>query len=235
MKTMVILLTLAALALPLRAQTATPRLDSEPDVVHLEGRLRKPLVVEVVKDAQLYSNRKGGLRLGSVRAGQQVEITALTDKLYRVRGTGADKNTAGWAGTWAFAAKDPAVIEQLMQFYDREVQVRALIQAGELAVGMTLDEVSQVRGKPTKSSVRKTEKGQTGKWEWVEYREQKHYITRVDPSSGAAYRQFSHTTQIEKSRTAVEFEDGVVTAIEESKNRGEGGVRIVVPPVVFGW
>jgi hypothetical protein len=57
----------------------------------------------------------------------------------------------------------------------------------------------------------------------------------VDPASGQVYRQFSHITQIEKSRTAVEFEDDVVTAVEESEDRQGGNVRIVVPPLVFGW
>jgi hypothetical protein len=100
---------------------------------------------------------------------------------------------------------------------------------------MTLDEVSQARGKPTKTSLRKTEKGQSGTWEFIDYEEIKHYITRIDPVSGAAYRQFSHSTQIEKSRTAVEFEDNVVTAVEESEDNQGGKVRIVVPPLIFGW
>jgi len=43
-------------------------------------------------------------------------------------------------------------------------------------------------------------------------------------------------TQEEKGRTVVEFENDLVSAIEQSENRGGGGnVRIIVPPVVFGW
>jgi ABC-type sulfate transport system substrate-binding protein len=42
-------------------------------------------------------------------------------------------------------------------------------------------------------------------------------------------------TQEEKGKTVIEFEDEVVTAIEESEDRKGGNVRIVVPPVVFGW
>jgi hypothetical protein len=33
----------------------------------------------------------------------------------------------------------------------------------------------------------------------------------------------------------VEFENNIVTAIEESEDRQGGNVRIIVPPVVFGW
>lgn len=233
MKTMVWFLALATLVLPLDARPS--RLDSDPEVVYLKDHLDKPFLVEVVKEAPLYSNQNGGLRLGSVKVGRKMQVVALTDKVFKVRGIGADKRTAGWAGSWAFEAGNPEALEQLEQLRQREVEVRALIDAGEIAVGMTLDEISQVRGKPTKTSVRKTGKGQSGRWEWVKYDQEKQYVTRVDPASGQVYRQFSHYTQIEKNRTVVEFEDGIVTAIEESKNRKAGGVRIVVPPVICGW
>ena len=56
-----------------------------------------------------------------------------------------------------------------------------------------------------------------------------------DPATGAIYRQLSHVTQEEKSKTAVEFENGLVTAITESEDRKGGNVRIIVPPLIFGW
>jgi hypothetical protein len=33
----------------------------------------------------------------------------------------------------------------------------------------------------------------------------------------------------------VDFEDNVVTAVEESEDNQGGKVRIVVPPLIFGW
>ena len=126
--------------------------------------------------------------------------------------------------------------ERLKEYYTRQIDVQKLIAAKQVAVGMTLEEVGKSLGKPTKTTVRKTEKGQSGRWEFIEYDEVKHYITRIDPVSGIAYRQFSHMTQTEKNRTAVEFEDGIVSAVEESEdNQGGGNVRIVVPPLIFGW
>ena len=104
-----------------------------------------------------------------------------------------------------------------------------------MAVGMTLDEVALSRGKPTKTSVRKTEKGESGRWEYIDYEEVKNYATRVNPATGAVYRQLISVTQVEKGRTAVEFVDNVITAIEESENQQGGNVRIIVPPVVYGW
>jgi hypothetical protein len=159
----------------------------------------------------------------------------MTAKSYRVRGQGTRDGIAGWVAPWAFSSKDPEFVAHLKQLYDRQIQVRALIEAKQVAVGMTLDEVTLSRGKPTKTSVRKTEKGQTGRWEYIDYEEVKNYVTRVNPANGAVYRQLASVTREEKGRTTVEFEGEIVTAVEESEDRQGSNVRIIVPPVVFGW
>lgn len=229
----------ACLVLPAAAETKRPErkslLDSDPDVVYLDRTLKEPIHLKVIKEAPVYSDKEGRHRLGTLKAEQNVKLEAVTDKIYRVRGQGTRDGIAGWVAPWAFSSKDPQFVTHLKEFYERQIEVQALIEAKSVAVGMTLDEVSQALGKPTKTSLRKTEKGQSGRWEFIDYEEIKHYITRIDPVSGAAYRQFSHSTQIEKSRTAVDFEDNVVTAVEESEDNQGGKVRIVVPPLIFGW
>jgi hypothetical protein len=210
-------------------------LNSDPEVVYMEQALGKPLQLKVIKEAPVYSDREGNHRLGTLKSGQTVDVEAITDKIYRVRGQGTHDGIAGWVAPWAFSSKDPQFVEHLKEFYERQIQVQALIAAKEVAVGMTLDEVAQSRGKPTKTSVRKTEKGETGRWEYIDYEEVKNYITRIHPTTGAVYRQLASVTREEKGRTTVEFEDGAVTAVEESENRRGGDVRIIVPPVVFGW
>jgi hypothetical protein len=229
----------ACLVLPAAAETKRPErkslLDSDPDVVYLDRTLKDPIHLKVIKEAPVYSDKEGRHRLGTLKAEQNVKLEAVTDKIYRVRGQGTRDGIAGWVAPWAFSSKDPQFVTHLKEFYERQIEVQALIEAKSVAVGMTLEEVSQALGKPTKTSLRKTEKGQSGRWEFIDYEEIKHYITRIDPVSGAAYRQFSHSTQIEKSRTAVDFEDNVVTAVEESEDNQGGKVRIVVPPLIFGW
>ena len=229
----------ACLTLPLAAETRKAGrkslLDSDPEVVYLERTLKTPIDLKVIKEAPVFSDKEGSHRLGTLKADQNVRLEAITEKIYRVRGQGTRDGISGWVAPWAFSSKDPEFVAHLKQLYERQIQVQALIDAKAVAVGMTLDEVSLSRGKPTKTSVRKTEKGQSGRWEFIDYEEIKHYITRIDPVSGAAYRQFSHVTQIEKSRTAVEFENNLVTAVEESEDHQGGNVRIIVPPLVFGW
>lgn len=226
-------------SLPLHAELKKPErkslLDSDPEVVYMAHAVDKPVKLKVVKEAPVFSDKSGNHRLGTLKADQIVELEAITDKIYRVRGQGTHDGIAGWVAPWAFSSKDPQFVFHLKELYDRQIQVQTLIAAKQVAVGMTMDEVGRSRGKPTKTTVRKTEKGQSGSWDFVEYEEVKHYITRLDPVTGAAYRQFSHVTQTEKSRLTVEFQDNVVTAVEESEDKKEGNVRIVVPPLIFGW
>lgn len=239
MKPGISLLIAACLVLPLSAETRRNErkslLDSDPDVVYLERALKKPIELKVIKEAPVFSDKAGKIKLGTLKADQTVKIEAITEKIYRVRGQGTRDGIAGWVAPWAFSSKDPQFVAHLKQLYERQIQVQALIRDKQLAVGMTLDEVSESRGKPTKTSLRKTEKGQSGRWEYIDYEQVKNYVTRIDPTTGAAYRQLASITQVEKSRTAVEFADDVVTAVEESEDHQGGNVRIVVPPLVFGW
>jgi hypothetical protein len=232
------LLLLAGLVLPLAAEKRGERkslLDSDPNVVYLDRTLKKPIELKVIKEAPVFSDTEGKLRLGTLKANQSVRLEAITEKIYRVRGQGMRDGIAGWVAPWAFSSTDPEFVAHLKQLYERQIQVQALIEAKKIALGMTLEEVAQAFGKPTKTSLRKTPKGESGRWEFVDYVEIKHYITRVDPVTNEVYRQFSHITREEKSRTDVEFEDNLVTAIEESENKKSGPVRIIVPPLMFAW
>jgi hypothetical protein len=227
------------LAMPLNGQVKRAErrslLDSDPGVVYIQQALNKPIRLKVVKEAPVFSDRSGNHRLGTLKANQMVDLEAITDKIYRIRGQGTRDGIAGWVAPWAFSSKDPQFVFHLKELFNRQIQVQGLIAAKKVAVGMTLDEVALSLGKPTKTTVRKTEKGQSGRWEFVEFEEIRHFITRIDPVTGAAYRQFSHTTQIEKNRISTEFEDDIVTAVEESEDNQGGNVRIIVPPVIFGW
>lgn len=225
-----------ALALPLKGETdRRSLLNDDPDVVYLNTVVEKPIKLKVIKQAPVFSDKDGNHRLGFLKADQVVELEGMTEKAYRVRGQGTRHGIAGWVPPWAFSHPQEDFVAKLKQLYDRQIAVNEIIEAKGIAIGMTMDEVARSRGKPTKTSLRRTAKGQSGSWEYLEYDEVKHYITRVDPASGQPYRQLSHVTREETGKTSVEFEDGLVTALEESENNGPGNVRIVVPPLVFGW
>ncbi|MFD2257422.1 hypothetical protein ACFSSA_12125 [Luteolibacter algae] len=238
MKTVLITYLSVILALPVSAEIKSDRkslLNSEPDVVYLEEIVDPPIRLKVIKEAPVYADKDGNRRLGFLQTDQFVTLEGMTAKAYRVRGKGTRNGVAGWVAPWAFTHEQEDFVTKLKQLYDRQIAVNEIIAGGGIAIGMTLDEVSQSRGKPTKTSVRRTADGESGSWEFIDYEEVKHYITRIDPVSRIAYRQLSHVTTEEKGKTVVEFENGLVTALEENENNGPGNVRIVVPPLIFRW
>lgn len=212
-------------------------LDSEPDVVYLKEVVDKPIKLAVIKESPVFSDKKGRHRLGFLKADQTVELEGMTEKAYRVRGLGRTNNgIAGWVGPHAFSHPQEDFVTKLRLLYERQIAVNAIIAEKGLAIGMTLLEVESSRGKATKTSVRRTAKGEAGTWEYIDYDEVKHYITRIDPLSGQSFRQLSHITREEKGKTLVEFEDGLVNAIQEDENHEIGNnVRIIVPPLLLRW
>lgn len=226
-------------ALPLSAQVKRGErkslLDNDPRVVYLTDMPDKQIELMIIKEAPVYSDVDGKQKLGVIQADQKVKIEAITDKAYKVRGKGTNDGIAGWVGPWAFASKDPQFVENLKKFYTRQLEVNKIIAENDVAMGMTTEEVAQSLGRPTKSTLRQTPEGQSGKWEFIEFDEQKNYANVRDPVTGNFYRQLVSVTQIEKNKRVVEFTNGAVSAIEDSESKRADNVRIIVPPIVFGW
>jgi len=217
------------------AQSRRSLLDSDPDVIYLEEHVDKPIELMIIKDAPIFGDKDGKRRLGEVKAEQKVFLQAMTDKAYRVSAKTGGNKVTGWVAPWAFASKDPKFVENLKKLYERQMEVMVLIEEGRPAIGMTVDEVSKALGKPTKTTARQTEEGRTGIWEFIAYEEISHYNYVRDPLTGKVFRQLSHVTREERGKIVVEFKDEVVTAIEETESDDGGGVKIIVPPVIFGW
>lgn len=208
----------------------------EENVVYVEEFSPNGIKLKVEKPGIVYATNKGGRNRGILKTGTGVELIYFTDRAYFVRGKREDNvGVSGWVTPKAFSAKDPKFVEKLKQVYTRQLLVRELIENKEVALGMTPDEVAQIYPKPTKTKVRRNAKGQTQVWEMIEYEEQNHYAMVRDPLTGAFFRQLTHTTNEEVSKVLVEFENGFVTAIEESENNGAKRPTIVAAPVVFAW
>jgi hypothetical protein len=237
MKSWLVFILSACLAWPgLAQQERRSRLDREPGVVYLDATIRKPIELTVIKDAPVFADKEGRHRLGVLLAGQKVRLEAMTGEVYRVRGQGAHDGIAGWVAPWAFTSRDPRFVENLKRLYKRQLQVQQLIEDKQLAIGMTMEEVRLSRGEPTRTAVRQTGLGRDGRWEYLEYKDVKNYAAVRDPRTGMVYRRLVDVTREIKESTIVDFENGLVSAIEESKNLKRGSdVRIIVPPVSLGW
>jgi hypothetical protein len=239
MKTALVSALLVSLFLPAAAQTRRPErrtlLDRDPDVIHLAEHVKNPIELRVIKDATVFSDKNGKNQLGALVADQVVVLEAMTERAYKVRGKGTRHGISGWVGPHAFASKDPDFVANLKKLHARQIEVQALIDERQVAIGMTPEEVDKARGAPTKTQLKQTDKGETGRWEYIDYEQVSHYATVRDPVSGQIYRQLTHVTEEIKGKTVVEFRNGVVSSLEESERRRGVDVRIVVPPVIFAW
>ncbi|MCP5537474.1 MAG: hypothetical protein H7A51_14730 [Akkermansiaceae bacterium] len=225
----------ASLLIPVSAAPKKSLLDNDPDVIYLNEHVKHTITLLVAQPATVYATKKGGRRLGAFNAGTKVELLAMTERAYRVKGQASHAGVIGWVDPKLLASKDKNFIANLKQLYERQILINELIANKDVAIGMTLEEVAKSLGQPTETEVKQTATGESGKWDWVVTEEQKHYRTVIDPYTGNAYRQLSHITTEEKSRTTVEFEQGVVTSVTRKKNNGPGQVRIVPAPVIFNW
>ncbi|MDG2401458.1 MAG: hypothetical protein P8M04_12890 [Akkermansiaceae bacterium] len=224
---LILLLAFPAMALPDKP---------EKGVVYVEEFTPKGIKLKVEKPGWVYSTKQGGRKRGSLKVGIDVELVSFTEKAYFVRGKRDNGiGVSGWVTPASFSSKDPKFVEKLKQVHARQLLVRALIEKKEVAIGMTPEEVSQIHTRPTKTKVKRTAKGQTTIWEFIKYHTVSHFNTVRDPSTGQIYRQLTHTTNEEKSKIVVEFENGFASSIEISKNNGPGNPTTVGAPIIFAW
>ena len=205
-------------------------IDSDPNVIYVADLVPVDEKVELTLTgpAHVYATKTGGRKLGALREGT-VELIGFDDRAVKVKGQGK----IGWIKPSLLKAEKGNIQELLKTVYARQTEVKALIEKGEVALGMSRDEVCQVLGEPTKQTIRRTKEGLSGSMEFTEYEEIRHFQPVVSPNTGRLFRQFTHTTQEEKSKTIVEFENEVVTAIEESEQENGGDVRVVIRPVAW--
>ncbi|HCQ78667.1 MAG TPA: hypothetical protein DIV46_01715 [Verrucomicrobiales bacterium] len=208
----------------------------EKGVVYVEEFAPKGIKLKVEKPGWVYSTKQGGRKRGSLKVGIEVELVSFTEKAYFVRGKRDNGiGVSGWVSPASFSSKDPKFVKKLKQVHARQLLVRALIEKKEVAIGMTPEEVSKIHTRPTKTKVKRTAKGQTTIWEFIKYETVSHFNTVRDPYTGQIFRQLTHTTNEEKSKVVIEFENGFASSIEISKNNGPGNPTTVGAPVIFAW
>ncbi len=217
-----------------RASSTT--LNTDPDVLSLEN-YPSPIQLLVAKDTALYASKTGikSRKLGSLSAGAPVQLIAMTEKAYRVSAKGKYGKLKGWVSPNSVASKDPNFVENLKKLYHRQLNVNKLIANKQVAIGMTITEVNQALGEPTKKQVTLTKDGSSGTYEFIETEKQKHYRHIQDRQTGQIFRQLSHVTTVEKSNVAVDFINDVVTAIVTKDNSSAPTIETIIPPLYFRY
>ncbi len=208
-------------------------LNNDPSVLYVKDDLGKEISFIVGESCKAFATKTGGRQLGVYRSGIRVELLEMTDKVYRVRGETSHGAVSGWVNPKQLLSKDADFIENLKNLYDRELKVRELIANQSVAIGMTIDEVATSLGEPSKKTSKITKDGRTGRWEFIEYNEEKKFNYIRDFRTGLIFKQFSHSTIEETAKIVIDFEDNVVTSIEESEDNGSTRVSRIIPPVVL--
>lgn len=215
-----------------REDRTTSRLNKEAGAIYLEEMVADPVPVRIAKQVAAYSTLKGDRWLGNLTANQNAVLLAVSDKAYRVRAQAKQGQIAGWVSKSAIEGLPPEFEENLRLFHERYEIVKELIDNHQVALGMTVEEVTASIGPPDKRSSKVTQEGRTDSLEYISYE-------RV-PQSMVTYDAFGRpftTTQyieVENGRVRIDFSNDTVTSIEESEGidfGAAGGFRTVPAPI----
>jgi hypothetical protein len=198
----------------------------EPGAIYLEDLLPKPVQVATIADAPIYYKIDLQRYLGTLKKGQIVELQAVSDTAYRVRGVARQGQVAGWVEAKYLSPLKNEFLASLKQNADRRDAVQALIAKKEVAINMTPDEVALALGKPTKTTSRLDAAGRADIWEYIRY--------ELQPQETVGRNGFGNVVttvtyvKVPVGKLAVTFANNLVSALEQS----EGSTHSVRPNVV---
>ena len=221
---------LATLALaPVLAQAGG--LIREPGAVYLEDFVKQPVKLAVLADTSIYFHIDLGRYLGTIRKGQIVELQAVGEKAWRIRGKAQQGQVAGWVPATALSPLRQDFLDNLRQNALRKTEVDALIQKNEVAVNMTPDEVSKALGKVSKKTSRLDANGREEIWEFIRYKTVPQEITGYD-REGRLVTRITYI-KVPNGKLAVTFQNNLVSALEQSEGTfdRDARVKIVSAPI----
>ena len=242
-KNIVLCGTLAACLLLLAptAGFALEGLPREKGAIYLEDFFEQPYRLRVLTDAPIYFNSDLARFLGTLTRGRLVELQAINDKtgLLRVKGMASQGQVVGWVEARYLSALDPAFVVGLRRSIERRRQVASLAASGEIALGMTMDEVISSLGAPTKKASHTDAQGIVETWDYIHYITVPRTVVGADPF-GRAFSSIVYD-RVANGKFAVSFGNGVVTAIDRADGNLAAGAGVAPvqsvppPPVAFSF
>jgi hypothetical protein len=203
----------------------------EPGAIYLEDLIPKPVKLTTLDAAPIYYQSDMRRYLGTLKKGQQVEVQALADHAYRVRGVAQQGQVAGWVDSKFLTPLKKEFVTNLKQNAARLEEVTALIAKKEVAVNMTPEEVIQSLGKPSKKTARVDANGREEVWEFVRYERVPQEVTGYDRYgrlvSSVVY------VKVPAGKLSVVFSNDLVSALEQSEGSLEKDARTRIVPAPF--
>ncbi len=203
----------------------------EPGAIYLEDLVPKPVRLTVLEPAPIYYQSDMGRYLGVLKKGQQVELQAVGEQSYRVRGLAQQGQVAGWVEPKFLAPLKKEFVESLKQNAARREEVAALIARNEVAVNMTPEEVLASLGKPSKKTARVDANGREEIWEFVRFERVPQEVTGYD-RFGRLVSSIMYV-KVPAGKLSVVIVDNLVTALEQSEGTLERDARTKIVPAPF--
>jgi hypothetical protein len=217
----------------LTPRRSTSALAPEPGTIDVEDMLKQPLRVKIALECPIYYHSTFDRALGSMAPGTIVTLIGLSDTAYRVRGRARHGDVSGWVRPTDVISPDPNMAANLKKMYQRQQQVNQLIDAHQVALGMTTEEVAMSMGKPTRKSSKVTAAGRVDRVEYAVF-EKVPQVTMARDQYGQLVQAVVYV-KVEVGTLSIGFKDNLVDAIEETKGSPLGGaaVKIVPVPIFF--
>ncbi len=188
--------------------------------------------LKVLQPAPAYFDYEGTRYVGTLRFPQTVEVQAISDRAYRVRGNAQQGQVLGWVGPGYLEAIPEKTLTALRESEARRQIVTALIAANEVAIGMTSEEVALSIGDPQKLATKTTSAGVQQTWDYVEYASIPQQTNVVGPNGVVRIATTYIKTPI--GQLTIIFQNDVVESIDQSEGTILTGnqTTVVAPPVL---
>jgi len=203
----------------------------EEGAIYLEDLLMKPALLATIADAPIYYHSDLGRYLGTLKKGQIIELQAVGESAYRVRGMAQQGQVAGWVDPKFLNPLKKDFLDNLKQNAARLEKVKALIARNEVAINMTPEEVMQALGKPSKKTSRLDAKGREDVWEFVRYERVPQEVIGRDPA-GNLVKSVTYV-KVPTGKLAVTFADNLVSSLEQTEGTLDRAARATIVPAPF--
>lgn len=229
-KALPILFGLLLLATPHSSRGASAVIREE-GAIYLEDLLSRPVKLATVQDAPVFWKIELEKSLGVIRKGQLVEVQAVSDGAYRVRGQAHQGQVLGWVEPKYLSPLKPEFLANLKANAARKAEVEALIARNEVAINMSPAEVGRALGKPARKTSRLDANGREDVWEFVRYERVPQEVTTYD-RYGRLIVTYIYV-KVPAGKLSVVFQNGLVSSLEQTEGTIERAAQVKIVAVPF--